>query len=430
MEGNEHNNPLVVLFIDSLGSDELQGTLEESCQAKIEAPVLNVTPCVVSPILTGKTAEHHNLIRPTKIYEDDIKRPACETLMEKYPEDRVLSYKIPFSANLDVEKGAVFPSAPRMNVRVTNPMLHIPRGQFSLVKAEKGEEDYDNIFNSIIDYIWEFFAHFRQLIRNDTADIYFLSIRDVDSLTHFNKPKMRKAVIGEIEKGVRSFMEEMNCPILYFSDHGATSKTDVFRINKWAQEKGYLDVDIHLERWKRQTKGDREVDQQISVHTPFVQIQKGSKVISADAFDATLDTLGDCDEETVQEIMDELESLPYFTRVYHKREIYDKGPHYEEIPTIIPQRKEGVLVTGNLHPKVGVTEEDTDNQGSIRTGVHKRNVAVIGSNIDLGLDKEMYKPTEVYGIIKDFIDSYKPETEEKEEKGREVKDRLQRLGYL
>jgi len=364
------------------------------------------------------------------MYEQNINRPDQEVLMEMFPESRVISYKMPFSADLQIQKGAILPSAPQMNVQVTNPLLHVPMGQFSLIKAMKGEEDWNNIFNAMVDYTHEFFAHFRTLIRNDTADVYFLSYRYIDSLTHFYRPKMKKDLVRVIARELMDYMERMEIPTLFFSDHGGRRKTDVFRINKWLMEKGYLDVDIHLERWERQTKDDREVDEQIGPHSPFVQIQRGSKAISADAFDATVDTRKGCSEKEMKEIMDELESLKYFDKVYHKSDLYDEeGPHYDEIPDIIPQRAPGTLVTGNIHPKAGVTEEESDNNGSLRTGVHRRDAAIIGSNKDLELEKEKYKPTEVHRIIKQFIEEWKPEEREEKEK-REVKDRLQRLGYI
>jgi len=134
--------------------------------------------------------------------------------------------------------------------------------------------------------------------------------------------------------------------------------------------------------------------------------------------------------------MDELESLKYFDKVYHKSDLYDEeGPHYDEIPSIIPQRAQGVLVTGNIHPEAGVTEEESDNNGSLRTGVHRRDAAIIGSNKDLELEKEMYKPTEVHQIIKKFVEEWKPEGKEEEKRTEaraqaKIKDRLRKLGYV
>ena len=80
------------------------------------------------------------------MYEQNINRPDQEVLMEMFPDHRVLSYKMPFSADLDIRKGAILPSAPQMNVQVRNPLLHIPMGQFSLIKAMKGEEDWGKYF--------------------------------------------------------------------------------------------------------------------------------------------------------------------------------------------------------------------------------------------------------------------------------------------
>ena len=83
----------------------------------------------------------------------------------------------------------ILPSAPTVRVNIQTPQLYIPQGAYSLTKAEKGEENYNNIFNSMADYTIQMGAHFRQLIRNDTADIYILSYRLLDSLTHFWKPR-------------------------------------------------------------------------------------------------------------------------------------------------------------------------------------------------------------------------------------------------
>jgi len=273
-------------------------------------------------------------------------------------------------------------------------------------------------------------ARFRNLARTGMFDLFILSYRSIDSFTHFYHEKERKRLIEALEDEVWAIQKEF--PTLFFSDHGGRPKKHTFRINKWLIEKGYLDVDIHLERWKKQVlNGDNppDVKEQIGLHVPFTQIQKGSVAWCGDAFDATVDVR---DDSKIDELRKDLESTKFFDRVYKREELYDKkGKHFREIPKLIPKRAEGILVTGNVHPNVGVTEEDSDNQGSIRSGVHRRRAAVLGSNQDLGLEKDWYDPAKVYHILKRFIDEHAPRGgKEEEREQKEIKDRLQRLGYV
>jgi len=106
-----------IIFCDALDRRETKGIFKKRHQAGIKDPILNVTPCVLGPIFTGKTAEEHNLIRSIKLYEQNINRPACEHLIEQVDEKiRILSHEIPFTVNVQPNKWAVVPSAPQTNV--------------------------------------------------------------------------------------------------------------------------------------------------------------------------------------------------------------------------------------------------------------------------------------------------------------------------
>jgi len=86
-----------------------------------------------------------------------------------------------------------------------------------------------------------------------------------------------------------------------------------------------------------------------------------------------------------------------YRSVKYKWELYDEdATYYDNIPDIIPDRKEGVFVSGNLHDQpIGM--------GYYRTGVHDR-TACFGATKELNIpDKEKIMPEHMYDIITDFI---------------------------
>lgn len=432
----DESQPVFLVFLDALDEREIpkDSFLAGTYQAGIDSPVLNVTPCILGPMLTGTRAGEHNLIRPTPLYDEDIRRPESTHLVEEIPEDRnVLCHNLPFTAGVQPESGAILPSAPRANVNVQTPHLQVTRGDFSLVEVAKGNESVNQVFNGAADYIRQYFANVRNLARNGTYDVFVLSIRDLDSFTHFYDGAVRRELIRLLDSELQSLTamgpEEPN-PVLWFSDHGAREMSDTFRINQWLREQGYLDLDIHLQEWKRSGAPDGEVSEQIDLGSPYVQIDGESTAYSADAFDACVDVFDEVPEAAIEELRGDLEETGAFEAVYRKAELFDEeATHFEEIPELIPQRKPGLMVSGNVHPAAEVWNGEVDAHGYWRTGVHRRDAAVLGATRELNCEDRL-TPLEVHDVLSAFIENNGEAVDREEEDLAPAKDRLEDLGYI
>lgn len=426
-------DPLFVVFLDALDDRELpsDSLLAETRQAGIDSPVLNVTPCILGPMLTGERAGHHNLVRATRLWEADVQRPANTHLIEEIPADRsVMAHNIPFTADVHPESGAIYPSAPRATTESPIPHLQVTRGDFSLVDVAKGEAEADPAHNATVDYIRQYFANVRNLARNGMYDVFVLSLRDLDSFTHFYDEGIRASLLDVIDAELRATVNMGGgdpCPLLWFSDHGARPKTDCFRLNRWLAEKGYLDLDIHMAEWRRAGGDEGDVTQQIDIHSSHVQVNDSSVAYSCDAFDATVDVLGDVPEATVADLRADLADCGAFDAVYHKADLFDPdAPHFGEIPELIPQRRPGLMASGNVHPDAPTWNGAIDAHGYWRTGVHRRDAAVLGATRALDCADRL-DPVDVYDVLRSFVDGHggaadRPTTDRR--------DQLDALGYI
>ncbi|MDY6774125.1 MAG: hypothetical protein SVS85_02895, partial [Candidatus Nanohaloarchaea archaeon] len=77
--------------------------------------------------------------------------------------------------------------------------------------------------------------------------------------------------------------------------------------------------------------------------------------------------------------------------------LYDEdADFYETVPDVIPDRAEGVFVSGNLH-------KNPIGMGYYRTGVHNRD-ACFGATKELEIPDKEVKPEDMYDTITDFLD--------------------------
>jgi len=200
--------------------------------------------------------------------------------------------------------------------------------------------------------------------------------------------------------------------LMWFSDHGGCKAKDVLRINKWLKEKGYLDYTVLEERQKQQIEQQKEqteeqegagpYEHQIDMQSPFVQIEKGSKFVCSDAFDACIDSLKGATEKDVRELVSDLRDTGYFKAVHRKDDLYPNNDGDGVIPEIIPDRKEGVLVSGNIHPEVPVTGfSDHDTIINTRNGDHTP-FGAFGGTRDLHLP-EVVEPEDLRFTIEKFV---------------------------
>jgi hypothetical protein len=171
--------------------------------------------------------------------------------------------------------------------------------------------------------------------------------------------------------------------------------------NGWLEYK--VDYDFINDLTEYQGQGeqhpvDERVENQVTFGQPGVKINEGnSKVVCADPFDSCLTLLCDRDDFDEEKFREELMSTGMYRSVKYKWELYDEdADFYDSVPDIIPDRKEGVFVSGNLH-------ENPIGMGYYRTGVHDR-TACFGATKELNIpEKDTIKPEDMYDVITDFI---------------------------
>jgi len=264
-------------------------------------------------------------------------------------------------------------------------------------------------------------------MRMDQFNVGFLSVRWADSFTHWHYHEdFRQRLIQYIDFEIQETMmmgDDLN--LCWFSDHGGTPLKQVFHINKWLREKGWLD-------WKYLAKRHKDASPQFpdqaDISSPFVEISDDSKAICADAFDSCIDILN-ADEEDVHKLRQQLRETGMFNEVYLKEELYPGSENNPKIPRIIPDRKEGVLVSGNIHPNA----EKGWNIENSRDGEHST-LGCFGANKPLN-SKRILKAQDFHKVIEDFVKSYHKGEERREEpiteeEADEIKQRLQALGYV
>jgi len=403
----------VIIFIDALKPEEASGFLKKTYQGKIKCHVPRVTPTILGSIYTGTTPGQHGLVRATPFNQQPIQRPDKETFFESLSQKaRVLSYMMPFTINVNVQNGVIAQSGVSGSVNVNQPALMIPRAPVSM-----GKTDPEKAFDSFVDHARIVFSTVRELMRMDASDIFFISYRNIDSYTHwYFDGDFRERLIEYVAHEVREIdMMGSEIELVWFSDHGGCEADTVIRINKWLQEKGYLDLKILEEKHKRQMQQQKqqaqEQDQegpymdQIDIQAPYVQVSEDSKFICTDAFDACIDRFQDTTEKEIKDLINELRGTGWFDHVHDREDLYPESPDDGSIPRIIPDRKEGVLVSGNVHPEVpvkteGLPSDEHDTVVNSRNGDHSP-YGAYGGTRDLKL-AEVIDPEDLHAAIKKF----------------------------
>jgi len=418
--------PKLVFFLDALDPRECTGWLKETMQGRVISGVPRVTPPVIGSFLTGKTPGEHGLLRPTPLYRPFIQRPKGETILDVIAKrGRVFSYLMPFTLGIDPPNSMVAQSGMAEEANIQYPVLVMPQ-----VSHDPPTADPEDMLHSYVDHVRNIFATVRQLVRNDRADVYFVSIREIDSFTHwYYEGDYRQRLIEYIASELSETALE-GWEIFWFSDHGGCPKTGRFEINRWLIGKGYLNITFLAKRHQKQLdmmeKNDVKVYRdQVGIHTPLVQVEEDSKFVSADLFDACVDVLNATDRE-IEKLRDELMQTGHFKAVYRKRELF--GDQCDgDIPEIIPDRKEGILVSANAHPRA--ESEDADSIVNLRTGDHSP-FGCYGGTYDFN-SRDVH-PWELYNIVEEICQDIKPKEEGislSTNEERDIINLLERKGY-
>jgi predicted AlkP superfamily phosphohydrolase/phosphomutase len=264
------------------------------------------------------------------------------------------------------------------------------------------------------------------MIQHGGHDVVFIGVRTPDQYTHFQwHEEYRRELLKDIAFQVQQW--EQNHDVFWWSDHGSEEKKEVFRVNKWLQEKGYLNLDVDLEfhekfseemesRQPQQGGGMSEIiENQLAVHAPGVEIAEGSQAVCADPYDSCIDVLDD-DLDLVA-LSEDMMDTGYYDRVVPTEEEWGDGPFRDTAPDLVTLRADNILVTGNVHP-------DPIGMGFHRTGVHSKRGA--WGTTDEEFDRSgPVSPRQLHGVIWEFVTGESPESGVESQVQRRLED-LQR----
>jgi hypothetical protein len=405
----------LVIFIDALKPSELNGFLEDIHQGEMDADIPRVTPRVMSSIYTGLNPAKNGMMEVSRFGGEDATRPKKSTFIDQAVREgmNVLSMGMPFSipfreANEESmlhgdALGGQSQAVPEEAVR----LLQVPAPSADMIKDHP-----DSVYSSFLDQTRNQFTRLKENLRQGDFDVAFLGFRLVDSYCHFqhteerNNKAYRQHLIDNLQGLVSEIDEQVDGDIMFFSDHGQTELDTTFRVNRWLAENGYLEYEVDydfiddLQEYQggEQHPVDERVENQVTLGQPGVKLDvENSHVVCSDPFDSCLTLLVNREGFDEERFREELMSTGYFRSVNYKWELYSEdADHYDTVPDIIPDRGEGVFVSGNLH-------ENPIGMGYYRTGVHNRD-ACFGATKKLDLpDKETIKPEDMYDVITDFI---------------------------
>ncbi|MFB6245202.1 MAG: hypothetical protein ABEJ03_02540 [Candidatus Nanohaloarchaea archaeon] len=225
-----------------------------------------------------------------------------------------------------------------------------------------------------------------------------------------NGKPYRQHLIDHLQRLVAEIDAQVDGDVMFFSDHGQTELEKTFRINRWLKKNGWLEYSVDydfIDDLQEYQGGERHpvderVENQVTFGQPGVKLdEENSKVVCSDPFDSCLTLLCDREDFNEEKFREELMETGMFRSVKFKWELYDEdADFYETVPDIIPDRAEGVFVSGNLH-------ENPIGMGYYRTGVHDYRAcygATCELNVPEGMGRDgMIVPEQMYDVIADFI---------------------------
>lgn len=444
-----------VVFVDCLGDDDVEGitnfTRQHAYDGVMDAGNPYVTPKVMGEIYTGENPAVHGLPSVSRYGQDSRLRPAAPTLPEIAAESdevgNVSNFGLPFIVPpIAQAEDDYWHISDAMGQRAHHPDGALPAMNVPGPVGDLADESEDSgvLLAHRFDNIQGTFGAARSLADAQDFDVTFISCRIADSYCHYRFREKgdddgfsdREYVIREIDKQIEALTTYGD--VFVFGDHGATDLEDVFRINRWMMEKGYLKVDIDLDfirkSWEHGTLDEGEGPGEV-IHTglPGVEIDEANSVaVCDDPFSGGITLLDGADKDAVDDLIDDLESTPHVDHVDRTSDMWE-GPLLHECPDLYPYRNVGTFISGNLAEEMGGPEVT-------RSGVHHP-YGAFGATTDLDLpDTEYAQPTDIFRLILDDFLGIDPASVEtagrqygaapSEQDEAAVKERLQNLGYL
>lgn len=444
----------VVVFVDSLGNDDLEHmdfVREELATGEMDAGPVFVTPVVLGSIYTGTSPTNHGLPSVSRHDQDNRLRPADLTipefaaLSETYENVAQLWY--PFIVPVNIQaNGRYWHHSEAMGTVAMAPQesaaamsVPSPAGQI-----DKPDENHDLAFNLRVDHAMTAFGTARNLLEMWEVDLMFIGYRVTDAYCHYQYdqpddggPTYRERLLEQVDREIRYLANQAE--VFVFGDHGARSLTEVFRLNRWLIDRGYLDVDIdHEWREKAIEYGVLEVDDDqpgdiISIADAAVTLNESESVaVSADPFSGGITLLEGATEGAVDRLIDELGRESAIDEVAWTTDLYGPGELQAECPDLYAVRAPGAFVSGNLAEEPGGAEVT-------RSGVH-HHIGAFGTTADVDLPDERITPEELFSAIAHgFLELDTADLEEQAGAGdpmpvetdeRDVREHLADLGYL
>lgn len=364
-----------VIFLDSLGTDDIAKmpwTEAHLTFGEMDARPVYVTPFVLGSVYTGKPPGENGLPSVSRHdgqargRPDGLTIPEMAAATDQY--ETVVQMGWPFIVPPEVDaEGEYYHHSAAMGQVATGPagvenQIATPSPPGDL---DKTDENFELAFDARVDHCQEAFARMRNFSLEADADVVFFGYRVLDSYTHYQRTEdYRDLLLEEVDRQLK-YTDNLG-DVFVWGDHGSMEMDELFRINRWLIEKGYLSVDIDLE-WRERgyeygafEREEGEPGDTLHADSPGVTVHEGDSVaIGSDPFSTGITLLeGATDGEATEMLMDLLEE-DAFVDVHNSADTWP-GKHVEEFPDFYAERRPGVFVSGNLHPEPGGAEVTRD----------------------------------------------------------------------
>lgn len=393
----------IIVFIDALEPREMSEGFVATQRGLIDSGVPKVTPKVMSEVYSGLSPSEQGFGMNHAHGEQVLHRPQAPLIQEKLEAAgyNVLSLHMPYCLPLQMRNGAWISTSMQQQQSGQHPLIQLciqpPHGG----DMTDPQEDWDAVFWTKMEDLYAKVASMLNTITAGGFDVAFLGLRYPDEYTHFQwHEDYRMRLVEEIASEIGRMTE--NHEILWFSDHGNEEKKDVFHINRWLMEKGYLDLEIDIEYAERfsgdlQNMNPRsqglDLENQLGLGQPGVEMLPTSQAVCSDPYDSCITALDD--ELDREQLSEDLMDTGYYKDVYKTEEVWGEGQYLEQCPDLLPARDDHVLVDGNVHPEpIGM--------GFYRTGVHSY-YGAWGTTDDSFMPRGDMTPQAFHNIIWEFV---------------------------
>lgn len=396
----------IVLFVDAMEPTEYGEGWIDTERGYVESGYPKVTPKVTSEVYTGQSPSQNGMGAAHTMNGGPAHRPQIPTIQEKLEMAgyNVLSLFMPYCLPLQLQNQAWISTAMGQQAAGQNPLAQLCQQPPAGGDMSNAEADWDAIFNSKIEDIYAKSSSMLNSINMGGFDVVFLAIRTPDEYTHFQwHEDYRVQILENLANEVGRW--QVNHDILWWSDHGSEEKKEVFRVNNWLQEKGYLDLDIDLEYAERfeddmkqmqpqdQQQQQPNIENQLGIQSPGVEIGDDTQALSTDPYDSCITVMDD--ELNRDELINEMMGTGYYEGVAKTEEQWGDGEFIDNCPDIVTLRADNVLVTGNVHPEpLGM--------GFMRSGVHSKYGAWGTTDNELNRSGNV-TPQELHDVIWEFV---------------------------